>query len=679
MPKPLTEEAAQKAIKEEKQAALVARWRKKIEKAKEHWEPVFERMRTDQDWVYYGTSPDWYKQGAYTVNILKRELRQSVFGLYARNPTFVASRRRKLDTVIWQGDMMELQEAVDMALAAATGQPVDPQALARAAQIITEAREIRPQLALRDRFATTLELLFDYFLDELEPNFKRQMKALVNRAKINTVGYLKLDFQRAYGSRKETGSELRDDVAVATELEMRKEKPESGDDNEQEARKLETEYAETALQEREQIIVQEGPVFDFPRSDKVIPDSQCTNIDGFIGANWIATEMDLSRDEIKRRWKFDVREHLSYEYEKPYETDSDERTLRVWEVQDKTTKMFFVICEGCDAFVSPPQKPNVDIERFWTIFPLVFGFNEHYKHAFPLSDAHDMRDTQNEYNVSREALADHRRQNKPKYLSKKGSLQDENTKMQLRDHASGEVIEINISDPGAKVTDALQAFQPYSIDMNQYSTAHVLDDFSLLGSKQEANMGLLSGATATESTIAENSRLSGQSSEVDDVDDFLSAVAKATGQVMQRELSKETVVKIVGPGAVWPEASPQEIAEGVTLDVKAGSAGRPNEAMTIQKLERAMQFVIQLPNVNPMPLVRKYAEALDVPVEELLIEGMPSISALNQQAGASAAALPTNGDPRAQGPQGRANGPAPAEAPSQTDNITPFPGDKGLT
>lgn len=675
----MQEDDAEKALDYERNAALVSRWRKRISKAKEHWAPVFKRMRDDQDWVYYGSRKDWWQDGGYVVNIMKRELRQSVVGLYARNPTAVATRRRKIDTVMWNGDMQQLRDAFDTVTQAQMGVVTDPQVLMRSAQLVQEVLAVRPELALRERFGKTFELLFEYFIAEQEPSFKRQMKNLVYRAKINTVGFLKLDFQRKYGERKAVGSELRDDGALLDEVEMRRAKDPHIGGEENEAKALETGFLEQSMQDR-QVILQEGPVFDFPRSDKVIMDPNVVSIDGFLGANWIAVEMDMNREEIKRQWGFDIFEHWANE--RPYDTSADDtRTVSVWEVQDKITRTTFVICDGCDAFIREPAAPRVKIERFWTVFPLVLGFHEHYEHAYPLSDAHDMRDSQNEYNVSREALADHRRQNKPKYLAKKGTMQDENTKRALRSHASGEVIEIVISEPNQKLIDNFQAFQPYNIDPNQYNTSHVLDDFTLLGTKQEANLGMMSGATATESTIAENSRLSGQSAEVDDLDDFLSDVAKATGQLMMKELSQETVVKIVGPGAVWPELDDQMIADGVELTIRAGSAGRPNEAMTISKMERAMPFLIQIPGVNPEPLARKYAEALGIPVEEAIIEGLPSISSLNRQAGpqpgaGGGVAPPPVGGPDDQGPQGADNAPAGPETPSQQANVMPFVKDR---
>src|SRR3546814_7077290 len=73
----------------------------------------------------------------------------------------------------------------------------------------------------------------------------------------------------------------------------------------------------------------------------------------------------------------------------------------------------------------------------------------------------------------------------------------------------------------------------------------------MAGSK-EANLGGAAGATATESSIAEGSRISSLESNTDDLDELLTTLARATGQLMLMELSVEKVIEIVGPGAAWP-------------------------------------------------------------------------------------------------------------------------------
>src|SRR5690606_34048623 len=121
---------------------------------------------------------------------------------------------------------------------------------------------------------------------------------------------------------------------------------------------------------------------------------------------------------------------------------------------------------------------------------------------------------------------------------------------------------------------------------------------------QQANLGPTSGATATESAIAENSRSSGLSSETDELDDFLTMLARACGQLLLLEMSAETVKRIAGPGAVWPEFSRQEVADEIYLEILAGSSGRPNRQLRINAIERTGNILVQVPGIRPTKLAQ---------------------------------------------------------------------------
>ena len=63
-------------------------------------------------------------------------------------------------------------------------------------------------------------------------------------------------------------------------------------------------------------------------------------------------------------------------------------------------------------------------------------------------------------------------------------------------------------------------------------------------------------------------------SNIDDLNDFLTQLARNGGQILLREMSQERVKKIVGPGAVWPaEPIAQDIANEILLEIEAGSHG----------------------------------------------------------------------------------------------------------
>lgn len=644
----------------------VSEWHKKIAHAKKHFYPVFKRMKDSQEFAYYNARKEWFMSGKYVVPFMRRQLKQIVSGLYARNPTATAERKRRIDTVAWNGDFMQLKQAFETMLAMQSGMPVDPTLAAMAQAIVQEAEATRGQYAMRDRFARTLEILFDHFIEQAEPTFKSQMKQTAYRTFVNGVAYVKLDFQRVMEPRPEITGKIGDDAnAIAKFQQLASSKDETSMDAITAASMTE------GLQQQK--VLREGPVFAFPKSHKIIVDPAVVQLQGFVGAGWIATEIDLTCDAIKQFYGVDVKDHPTDEYTEKnasslFESEYLEAQPRcVWEVEHKTTGTVFTICEGYKFFLRRPSPPRVKLERFWSVYPLMFDPVESETDVYPLSFVNMMIDTQNEYNVARQGLKAHRRANKPKYFMKTGSL-NPTEKNRLQDHEENEVIEVQSMQQGQKPSDIVAPFEPYQIDPNQYSTAHVVEDAQLIAGLQGANTSTPKGVTATETTIAEESRETAESADSDTLDEYLSDLAKGMSEIMLGELSIETVKKIVGPGAVWPAMSDTDIYDGVDLKIQAGSSGRPNQAATLAKLERAMPFLQLLPNVSPEPIAKRYAESLDLDPEELIVEGLPSISAMNALAGKP---TPATNDPRAQGPQGADNAPAGPTAEASAGNQFP--------
>jgi hypothetical protein len=164
-------------------------------------------------------------------------------------------------------------------------------------------------------------------------------------------------------------------------------------------------------------------------------------------------------------------------------------------------------------------------------------------------------------------------------------------------------------------------------------------------------------AGATGASIAESKNITSVASNVDDLDDFLSVLARAAGQVLLRELSRDTAERIVGPGVVWPEFTAQDIAEEVFLDIEAGSSGRPNKAQELANIERVAPFMLQTPGLSPEWFLKFLLRTLDTRIdyEDAITEGLPSITAMNgaKQVGTGDPAT----DPNAQGGAGGQNAP----------------------
>jgi hypothetical protein len=187
---------------------------------------------------------------------------------------------------------------------------------------------------------------------------------------------------------------------------------------------------------------------------------------------------------------------------------------------------------------------------------------------------------------------------------------------------------------------------------------------------QEADLGGTGGDTATESSIAASAKASATGSSVDDIDETLTAIARAAGQILLLNVGEDIVKSIVGPGAMWPVMTKAEVARDIYLEVRAGSSGRPNQAQELQNFERLAPILMQLPGVKPSFMVRQALTRLDdkVDIDEAVADGLPSVTAMN---GAKMPGLPGVGDPNAQGPMGANNAPAPPGPSSKSPTPQP--------
>jgi hypothetical protein len=454
---------------------------------------------------------------------------------------------------------------------------------------------------------------------------------------------------------------------------------EIGSERESEIYELETLIK--SLEDQTNVLLREGLVFMFPRATEIIVDPRCRQLMGFVGAGWIAREFHKSKSEIQKIYNVDVsngftpyKENGAEEMAKYYsEAESDDSResasskeqkdglVCVWEVYNKDLGQTFTIADGYKGFLKPCAEPEYWMEGFWPVFALTFNDVESEEHLYPLSDVHQLKHVQTEYNRSREYRRLHREANKPFYVAIKGRLNEED-KALLMNHPPHAVVELAGIANNENITNLVQRFQSIPIDPALYETNSEMEDVLRTVGAQEANVGGLSGGTATESSIAEGSRMTNLASNVDDLDEFLSDFVSAAGQLMLMELSKETVIEIAGPGAIWPEFNREQVAKQLLLNVMAGSSGRPNKAAELANLERGMPYLLQLPGVNPFPLAERYADLLEIDMEEIIVEGMPSIQALNAQMGNIALANPEaagrENDPNTQGGEGSNNAPS---------------------
>ena len=278
-----------------------------------------------------------------------------------------------------------------------------------------------------------------------------------------------------------------------------------------------------------------------------------------------------------------------------------------------------------------------------------------------------------ELNRARQGLREHRRANRPKMAVAAGILEEADLD-KLRTHPANALLELNALAPGQKIEDVLQVVKMAPIDPAVYDTQPVFEDvLRVLGSDQ-ADDGTTSGATATEVSVAQFSQNTDVSSVVDDMNDMMSAIARAASELLLLNVSPDIVQRVVGPGAVWPQLDRQTIADNVYLEVDVGANGPPNAQQDVQRLVQLVPLLQRVPGINPEWLARQLIRRMgdDIDLDEAFAEGLPSMEALNQLQGRPPVAPGGPGAPA--GPPGAAPGP---EAPGGAGKGPPRPGPLG--
>lgn len=598
--------------------------------------------------------------------------------------------------------MLQPQPGQPSAFPPSPGPP--PDEVANAQAVLADAKNVKAQVDQLNRIARTLEILYAYEISQQQQSFKSRMKLTVRRAATSGVGWIRVGFQRVMGRSPDLDSRLAD---AEQQLSLVEQVSADIADNEitvdsPEAEQMRLTIASLAAQT--DIVVREGLMFSWPKSTAIIVDKNCTNLRDFLGCKWVAEEYCLTEDEIEQTYKVDVgKKYTAYNLSDSARdwgadtsnaaeiwsrspgnlnaTTEDASRALVWEMYNKEDGLVYVICDGYPDFLREPAEPEFYTERFWPWF--LVAFNETEGEVFSLSDVSLIRSMQLELNRSRQGLREHRFANRPKIAYAQGVLDDEDIDA-LKNPPVNALISISALQQGQKIDDVLQAIKGVPIDPNLYETNEVFQDLLRVVGDQQADLGPTSGATATESNIAAQARATSTGSEIDDIDDVLSSMAQAAGQILLLNVSVDTVKEIVGPGAVWPTLTKGDVAKNVILDIEAGSSGRPNQAQELQNFERLAPILMQIPGITPMFLAQQALTRLDdsIDLDGAIADGQPSVLAQNGvQPGASTGLGPGAGNPAAQGPRGQSNAPgAPSpqsSAPTPMNAAPPGPPSQG--
>lgn len=677
---------------------LVAQIQRCIKIDKHHHEHAFKRMRRDMQLAAYGADEAWLKEDKYVANIAGRHVKQKTAALYAKNPKIVAKRRETLDFQIWDENPQSLMIAAQLVQTAAVmqaqppqidalGQPVAtplPPGFEEAQKLIADFQQGTARKQMLEKTGKTLEILFAQAMREQKPlDFKTGFKRAVRRACTTGVGYVKLSFQRAYGPRPGLAEELADARSRIDHIRCLMEGVAAGEITEDDPEIAELETAISTLQAEPEILLREGLIVDYPSSLQVVPDKLCKSLVGFVGSARLTLQYLYTVEKVKEIFGVDLgQNYVGYaadwtlqdgtstssantvpdegfeDGEGSSKYDKKDGLVCVSEHYDRDAGTVAFVADGFKDFLRRPGPPDVYVEDFWPVYALTFNDVENEKEVFPPSDVTLMKGMQEEYNRSRQGMREHRMAARPRWGIPVGAFDDQSIE-DLSKCKPFEVFKHNL-DPATDLAKVMQAVPVPGVDPNLYETQPIFMDTTLVVGSAQAQFGGIAKATATESAISANSTQSADQASVDDLDNFLTTVARAGGQILLKEMTPEKVTEIVGPGAVWPHATLAEIADEVFLEIEAGSTGRPNQAVEINNWTQMLPLLIQIPGIDPQWLAKQALGRLDdrLDLTDAFTQNIPAIVAQNRMAQPSPA--DPGADPAQQGPEGGDKTAAPA-------------------
>lgn len=616
---------------DESEKAAVQMWSNRIKKAKKKWEKDFKRMKSNMN---FAAGLQWDGQREmetkrYVANITNHAINSKVAQLFARNPTAEYQRRPRLDFQLYDGKLESIVPIVQMAAVSGGIQNLPPQAQALLADFAHGTAERQ----MLDRVGKTLEILFQRSIDDLDEengDFIIRAKKAVRQVVTTGVTYCEVSFVRDVDVVISSAGVADTVVSRAKLVKALLEKFEKGDLDKNSAKWQQLQSLFMALgydmQEKlESQPISERIVYDFKPSTSIIPDPHCSSIKGFIGAHWLVEEFRLPLNEVKAIFEApdlnvqDVKQLKVGDQPSNFSSapkDSDETMVLVWRLLNKRDKSVAWMVEGYKKWLQKPEVMEPCVCGFWPIVGLTFNDCEVEEGLdatiFPPSDVQLMKSAQQEWNRKRNEEKKHCKANSPGWITIKGMLTSAD-KTNLEDAPTNGVTELEGVPLGSDISKLFTPRPKQSIEPLVYETNSLAQDIMLTtGGLSQSPMVARSHQTATAETIAQQGQMSVTASNVDDLDGFLSQLARLHGELSLKEYQIDSVKRIAGPGAVWPMSpqSREDLLNAVLLRVKAASSGRPNKAVELRNWQIVGPLLQQL-GANPQFLVRETLRRLD--------------------------------------------------------------------
>ena len=501
-----------------------------------------------------------------------------------------------------------------------------------------------PMLPQTRQFTRSLEIVLNRVMGDA--GLRRAMLGVVRSIQTSRVGWLKLSYQRDFMQDPMIANRLEDaqDQLASLGSNVTALMEEQGyTEEELSVKRIELEQTIASLRSQVSVLRSEGVVIDNVLVEDMRIDPDIDSLEDYHRAKWIAQRTWMSKEALMEQFdqpKSAVDKLTTYVKSPtgvpvtdgmthtPGKDTNKESMVAVWELWDKSAGTVYWFAEGGSNFLRDPWQPAKVGQRFFPFFCV--GFNYIDGREWPISDVELLTRLQDEYDLSRTQEAKHRELTKPMFVADRARV----SRQDVSSFTIGEIGEIILIDAGGQPVN--QVFQPAQhppMIPTVYDVSRVRGDIEWVSGLGDAQRGAVGRAkTATEASIQQQGLSTRVDARRDCLEDFITEIAVYATQVILQEMPVQIIQRYAGMTAFWPEGmSKDQLFSLSEIKIRAGSSGKPNKQMDLEKwgqlmpevkevLERAimMQQELMIPiHMNPWvklleETMRKADEAFDV-------------------------------------------------------------------
>jgi len=515
---------------------------------------------------------------------------------------------------------------------------------------------IKPSIAVEDdayevtgKFCDTLEIVASRLLRDA--GLKSKAKRTLRASLVTGQGWVKLSYQRDIQRDQAIINRIADAQDNMRRLQHEIKEIEEGNKGDREEELRQIELLTTSLEAKAEIVKAEGLALDTIRREDMIVDPAITGVSDYKLARWICQRIYMNKEDAESLYDMELDNATTYasDNEEPASNKDADKESRgdliiVYEFWDRINNHVFTFVDGHNQWLREPYVPTRSGEQFFPFIPLVLLEDDEGK---DLSMIDMLMELQDEYNTTRTNFAEARQANVAHWVV--------DSRMKVREVKSFEDAEVGsfvtVDTDGMPLDKGMMQAPQLRIDAGNYDTSQIRTDMDLVSGVQDAMRGGVGKAkTATEAKIMQAGASGRVGAMQDTVEDWLQVLFQLASEMLLQEMDIEQVRKFAGMGAVWTQMSKEDAFRLVNIEIRAGSAGKPDTAQDRDAWAQIMPLLqdmyvqitqIEMQGGNGEPLrklmretLKRFDERIDAdefipPMQQPLQQQMPQQPMMN--------------------------------------------------